>query len=78
MTGGVDWHWKPLPCSLMILAIAEQAAITDGSSTAMGTIKFLPFTRKPMPSPSGNGMIPMQFSIIWSAKVGVRAPCEST
>ena len=71
-------HWKPPPWVLIILAMAEQAAITEGSSTAIGTIKFLPFIRKPMPRPRGNGMMPMQFSIMWSAREGVSPPWDST
>ena len=38
MTCGVEEHLKPPPCVLIILAIAEQAAMTEGSSTAIGTL----------------------------------------
>ena len=71
-------QWKPLPCVLIIFAMAEHAAITEGSSTAIGTIKFFPLIRKPMPRPRGNGIMPMQFSIMWSARDGVSPPWEST
>ena len=37
ITGGVDLQMKPDPFSPMILAIALQAAITEGSSMAIGT-----------------------------------------
>ena len=30
----------------------------------------------PIPRPNGIGMIPIQFSIIWSARIGVRPPCD--
>ena len=37
ITGGVLWQTNPEPCSEMIFAIDEHAAITDGSSIAIGT-----------------------------------------
>jgi hypothetical protein len=68
---------KPLPSTALSdisLAITEAAAITDGSSIAIGTIKFLPFTLNPVPSPKGMGIIPMQFSIMLSASSKDKPP----
>jgi len=38
ITCGVEEQINPVPFSLMIFAIAEQAAMTDGSSIAIGTL----------------------------------------
>jgi hypothetical protein len=43
ITYGVEMHKNPDPRSAISLAIDEAAAITEGSSIAMGTIKFLLF-----------------------------------
>jgi len=55
---------KPEPFSEISLATVEHAAITEGSSTAIGTINYFPFILKPSPRPNGSGITPMQFSII--------------
>ena len=74
MTDGVLLQMKPEPCSEIIFASELQAAITDGSSIAIGTRYVFPFTLNPVPSPSGRGKMPIQFSIMQSATWGVRPP----
>lgn len=56
-----------MPEELINLAILEQAAITLGSSIAIGTEYDFPFILKLRPRPRGIEMMPMQFSIIKSA-----------
>jgi len=58
---------KPVPEELINLAILEQAAITLGSSIAIGTEYVFPLILKFSPRPRGIDIIPMQFSIIKSA-----------
>jgi hypothetical protein len=43
ITYGLETQKNPYPRSAISLAIDEAAAITEGSSIAMGTIKFLLF-----------------------------------
>jgi len=66
------------PLSETSFATTEAAAITDGSSIAIGTTKFLPLTLNPVPRPKGMGIIPMQFSIMLSASSKDNPPSEST
>lgn len=65
---------KPVPDELISLAILEQAAITDGSSIAIGTEYILPLILKLSPSPRGIETIPIQFSIIKSAQPKDKPP----
>ena len=66
---------NPDPRSAISLVIDEAAAITEGSSIAMGTIKFLPLISKPLPR--GKGIIQIQFSIMLSASSIDNLPCCS-
>lgn len=65
---------NPLPSVAIIFEITEQAAITDGSSIAIGTKYDLLLTLTLSPSPSGIEITPIQFSIIWSASSRVSPP----
>ena len=58
---------KPDPFSDISFPIEEQAAITEGSSNAIGMMYDLLFILKPKANPNGKGRIPIQFSIIKSA-----------
>ncbi len=73
----VTWTWpiirgasaeavKPPP-SRTIFAASDTAAITDGSSTAMGMSTSSPLMRKLSPTPTGIPSTPTAFSIIASA-----------
>lgn len=57
------WVSKP-PALATSLAPTEAAAMTDGSSTAMGTAYRVPLTMTLRASPKGTGRVPMQFSTI--------------
>lgn len=43
---GVEEVWKPEPFSDMNFALELAAAMTEGSSTHMGMVKYLPLMRK--------------------------------
>ena len=53
MIGSSASAWKPPPSRTMRAAF-DAAAITEGSSTAIGTSKSRPLTRKFSPTPSGS------------------------
>ena len=65
---------KPVPEELINLAILEQAAITLGSSIAIGTEYDFPLILKLSPRPRGSDIIPIQFSIIKSAVLMDKPP----
>ena len=67
----VDSATKP-PCSPISFDAELSAAITDGSSTAMGTAYPCPLTNRFNPSPSGRPMTPTTFSTILSAEARSR------
>ena len=64
---------KPPP-SRAILAARLTAAITEGSSTAIGTSTSSPSTTKLSPMPTGRPSTPTAFSIIASALASGRLP----
>ena len=65
---------KLVPEELINLAILEHAAITLGSSIAIGTEYDFPLILKLSPRPRGIDIIPIQFSIIKSAVLIDRPP----
>ncbi|VVB72294.1 Uncharacterised protein [uncultured archaeon] len=66
MTGPVEEVKKP-PASRAILAPLLAAAITDGSSVAMGISTSRPSITKLVAMPSGTWNMPITFSTILSA-----------
>jgi len=71
--GGSASAEKPPP-SRTIFAASDTAAITDGSSTAMGMSTSSPLMRKLSPTPTGSPSTPMAFSIIASALASGSVP----
>ena len=67
---------NPLPSVAIIFDMTEQAAITEGSSIAIGTKYDLLLTLTLRPSPNGMDRTPMQFSIMWSASSRVSPPYD--
>jgi hypothetical protein len=67
ITGHEQIALKPVLSVLINLAIPEQAAMTEGSSIAIGTEYSQSFMTKLSPNPIGIERSPMQFSIIKSA-----------
>ena len=76
MTGSSASATKPPPSRTMRAAF-DAAAITDGSSTAIGTSTSRPLTRKLSPTPSGSAYTPTAFSTILSAVAVSRPPPSS-
>jgi len=66
------------PPSRTMRAAFDAAAITDGSSTAIGTSTSWPLTRKLRPTPNGSAYTPTAFSTMRSAAAVSRPPKSRT
>lgn len=74
MIGLFEYVLKPLPHSLILFAPALAAAITEGSSIAIGIEYNYPFIKKFKPKPSGYEILPIQFSTIKFAFYNYKPP----
>jgi hypothetical protein len=59
-------------------AAFDAAAMTDGSSTTIGTMMSRPFTRKLRPTPNGSANVPTAFSTMMSATSSGSASAASS